>query len=316
MRNRVQEILLIGAGTAGNTHLRAVEEIPTLTVVGVVDPNIRDMVTFRGKNLPLYGSILDASRICEPDVIVIATPTPTHSELCREAADCLPESVILVEKPAADNLPDAQWLLNGLAGRQPVNVALHMAFAPEVAWGYDLTLVEAPDLGDPVSIESWSADPYQAHLDSAKARLGNSWIDSGINALSVIERFVRVVDRISLRKLGDESWSAFEGKFLCEVGTRQLEAAVLTSWRVTDATRSTRIRYSSGAELVLDHHAVAGYLVVKGAVSEVFGSDGIIPRRDTHYRSLYKSWLVDRKPIFPNGAALRLHNLLLKSIDT
>jgi hypothetical protein len=190
-----------------------------------------------------------------------------------------------------------------------------MAFAPEVIWGSKLTIAGASELGDPVSIESWSADPYQAHLDSARARLGDSWIDSGINSLSVIERFVRVADRISFRKLGDESWSAFEGRFRCEAGSSHLEATVLTSWHVTDATRSTRIRYSSGAELVLDHHAVAGYLALRGAVTDIFGSDGVVPRRDTHYRALYRSWLMDKRPMFPDEATLRLHSLLLKPMD-
>ena len=289
--------------------------MPTLTVVGVIDPNARDIVRFRGKNLPLYRSVLDASSLCDPDVIVVATPTSIHSQLCREAADYLPESAILVEKPAADSLLEAQWLLERHEGRQPVNVALHMAFAPEVTWGAKVAAARAAELGGPVSIESWSADPYQADLESAGARLGNSWIDSGINGLSVIERFVRVVERLSLRKLGDDSWSAFEGRFLCEANGNQIEATVLTSWRVTDATRSTRIRYSSGAELVLDHHAVSGYLARKGGVSDLFGSDGAIPRRDTHYRALYKSWLVDREPIFTAETTLRLHKLLLTPMD-
>lgn len=310
-----QEILLIGAGTAARTHLRVLEGIPALTVVGIVDPNIHDTITFRGASLPLFKSILDASDLYDPNVVVIASPTSTHSKLCREVASYFPNSTVLVEKPAADNLLDAQSLLKEPLGRHPVNVALHMAYAPEVTWGAELAVARAADLGVPVSIDSWSADPYQANLDSARARLSNSWVDSGINALSVIERFVRVVDRMSLRKLADDSWSAFEGRFLCEVDDGEVEATVITSWRVTDPARSTRIRYSSGAELVLDHHAVAGYLLLKGVISDLFGSDGIIPRRDTHYRALYKTWLLDRRPIFSAEATLRLHRLLLKPID-
>jgi hypothetical protein len=39
-------------------------------------------------------------------------------------------------KPAADNLTDAQHVLSELAKRQPVDVAHHMAFSPEVTWGW------------------------------------------------------------------------------------------------------------------------------------------------------------------------------------
>jgi predicted dehydrogenase len=226
-----------------------------------------------------------------------------------------PRATILVEKPAADNLWDARWLLGENHDGRQISVALHMAFAPEVAWGERLVRAGAYDLGMPVSIESWSADPYQADLGSAESRLSNSWVDSGINALSVIERFAHPVERRSLRRLGDASQSTFEGIFECETEGGLIEAMVLTSWKATDGARSTRIRYSSGAELTMDHHAVAGYLTVNGIVAEVFGSDSTIPRRESHYHAMYNWWLVDNRPIFPPATNLRLHDLLLKPID-
>jgi predicted dehydrogenase len=299
------EVLVIGAGTAGLTHLRVLEGIPSLTVCGVVDPNAAAPVFFRNEALPLYRSIAEAGCMLEPGIVAVATPTPTHAQVCRAAIKQFPASAVLVEKPAADNWPDARSLLSGT---RPVNVAFHMAFAPEVLWGYELTTSRTAELGAPVSIESWSADPYQR---SAAERLANSWVDSGINELSVIERFAKVEERLSLRQIGDSSASTFAGTFRCAAHDTTLRAAVLTSWHVTDATRSTRVRYSTGAELVMDHHAVAGYLRQPGGAMEFFGSDGKVPRRDTHYQALYCWWLVDKQPIFPPETALRLHELLL-----
>jgi uncharacterized ParB-like nuclease family protein len=97
-------------------------------------------------------------------------------------------------------------------------------------------------------------------------------MDSGINALSVIERFAPPVERTSLRRLGTNSQSIFEGTFRCQAGDQQLTATVLTSWYSTAPARSTRIRYASGAELVMDHHAVAAYTLDQGRVSAMFGS--------------------------------------------
>jgi predicted dehydrogenase len=310
-----QAILLVGVGEAGKTHLEVLEQIPSLSVVATVDTNASRSVTFRNRNLPVYKSTLEASRRHDPDVVVIATPTHTHAQLCDEVIKNFPALTILVEKPAADDIIDAQRLLDGRGGTVPVNVALHMAFAPEVCWGANLVRARISDLGVPISIQSWSGDPHQSDLVSAESRFGTSWIDSGINSLSVIERFARTIGRRSLRRLGQPSHSTFEGIFTCESETGQVEATVLTSWNVTDSTRSTRVRYSSGAEVVMDHHAVAGYLIEDSRVTEVFGSDGSIPRRASHYKALYQWWLVDNNPIFLPETTLRLHNLLLESID-
>ena len=308
MLDSCREVLIIGAGMAGHTHLRVLAEIPSLTVCGIVDPKASGPIGFRDQTLPLYRSIAEASRELEPDVIAVATPTPTHAKVSREAMKYFPESAVLVEKPATDNWPDAQWLLGETGDRRPVSVAFHMAFAPEVLWGYELTQSHAAELGAPISVESWTADPYQA---SAVERLGSSWVDSGINELSVIERFAKVEKRLALRQVGNPSLSAFEGTFLCEASGATLQAVVLTSWHVTDTTRSTRVRYASGAELIMDHHAVAGYFRRPGKVTDFFGTDGTVPRRDSHYQALYRWWLVDRQPIFSPETALRLHRLLL-----
>ena len=310
----MRKVLLIGIGAAGTTHLKALERIPSVTVIAVVDTDTSRSATFRDKEIPIYHSSADASQH-HPDIVVIATPTPTHARICSDVAKYFPTATVLVEKPAADNLPDAQILLSGTAGAPPVNVAFHMAFAPEVNWAVNVVAARKSSFGAPISVQSWSGDPHQSDLVSAESTLSTSWIDSGINALSVIDRFAKVVSRASLRRLGKPSWSTFEGIFICEFGINQLEAVVLTSWNVTGRARSTRIRYSSGAEVVMNHHAVAGYVVEDGRITEMFGTDGSIPRRTSHYRQLYQSWLVNNHPISSPEAALRLHTLLLSSID-
>lgn len=311
MESGVMDIILVGVGAAGGSHLRAIERIPSSRVVAAVDVAPAVAVYFRGMRIPVYQSILQASYMHRPALVVVATPTPTHFAVCHEVAKCFTDAAILMEKPAADSLEDAKYLIEEMGKGREVGVALHMGFAPEVSWGKEIADSRAAQIGNPVWIESWAGDPHQQDMDIAKATLGNSWIDSGINSLSVIDRFVKVVSRTSLRQLGEESWCAFEGTFVCEENGRHVMAAIRTSWRVTDTTRSTRIRYSSGAELLMDHHAVAGYLTQNGRVTEMFGSDGTVPRRDSHYAALYQWWLINGNPIMPPGTAMRLHDLLL-----
>jgi predicted dehydrogenase len=303
------KIIIIGLGIAGSDHAKALEQLPGADVVAVVDPDLSRTLTFRGRKVPTYRTVLDARSRHDPDVLVIASPTSTHARVCDEITEHFPAAEVLVEKPAAADLADARRVITG---KLAVSVAFHMAYSPEVEWALNVASERVADLGPPVAIMSASADPYQGDLASARKRLGNSWIDTGINALSVIDRFAIPLRRQSLRRLGEESWSAYEGIFTCAAEGQTLTAVVLTSWYSTDRSRTTRIKYASGAELVMDHNAVSGYLLQDSAIASFFGSDGSVPRRENHYRALYASWLAERETVFPRAAAMRLHQLLLE----
>jgi predicted dehydrogenase len=307
-----QKVLIVGIGVAGRAHARALEDVSGVALGAGVDTSPRSL-TFRGSEIPIYVSLFDiaSDSTLHPDIVVVATPTPTHAEVCGEVGEYFRKASIIVEKPAADNLEDARRIVYDIGGKQPVTVAYHMAFSPVVEWGLEEAAGRAEQLGTPIAIESWGADPYQPDLTSAQERLGNSWIDTGINALSVIGRFVNLIERTSLRRIGSHSRSVYEGTFLCEAGGERLSATVMTSWYSTAPSRWTRIRYSSGAELVMDHNAVAGYIRQNGEALTVFGSDGTISRQEAHYRALYRSWLANRHEIFSADTSMHLHNLLL-----
>lgn len=297
-------------------HARVLEDFRSVGLVAGIDPSARNL-TFRGSNPPIYPAVFDMTADSElhPDIIIVATPTPTHAKVCDEIAEYYRQASILVEKPAADNLEDALRIVCDIGGRQPVTVAYHMAFSPAVEWGMKEVAERADQLGTPVAIESWAADPYQSDLAAAQQGLGNSWIDSGINALSVIERFAKPVARTSLRRIGSHAQSVFEGTFICEVNGKEVPATIMTSWYSTAPSRWTKIRYSSGAELVMDHNAVAGYIRQDGRASATFGSNGATPRREAHYRALYTAWLANRDRIFSADTSTRLHKLLLENED-
>jgi len=277
-----------------------------------VDIADRPGVMFRGRPLPVYKTVQDARDYHHPDVVVVATPTPVHAAVCAQVAGSFPAARILVEKPAADNLAGARLILADIGRRQPVEVAYHMSFSPEVAWGVQVTTARAGELGQPVAAESCFTDPYQDDYEWARSTFGSSWIDSGINSLSILSRFADLAARTSLRRIGEPPWSAYEAHLTCRADGSEFEALILTSWHVTDPAKTTRIRYNSGAELVMDHTGVAGYLVQDHAVSAVFGSDRAVPRRERHYRALYQWWLVDGRPIMPAETSLHLHDLLLQ----
>jgi predicted dehydrogenase len=306
-----RKIIVVGLGIAGQSHVRALEQLPDLRVIAGIDPDpsVDPLLVFRGDKIPVYREIMDAARRHDPHIVVVATPTSTHEVVCQTIGEHFPNTTVLLEKPASDNLPAAQRLLG--KDKPKVHVALHMAFSPEVRWALR-QVRERPSLFEvPTAIQSSSTDPYQSDFTSAKSRLSNSWVDSGINALSVIDQFAKVVDRRSLRRLSPDPTPTFEGIFACQASGNGLDALVLTSWNGADRARMTRITYKSGAELVMNHNSVEGYVLRGGQVVSIFHDDSDLPRRERHYRALYQSWLLDNEPISALNNA-RLHELLLR----
>jgi predicted dehydrogenase len=309
-------VLVVGLGAIGQTHARALEATPSADVVAGVDVDGSRTLTFRGADRPVYPSVREASEACEPGLVVIATPTGTHAAVSEQAARWFPEARLLVEKPAAATLADARRILSGIGRRQPVDVAYHTSFAPEVGWGQRALSDRRSELGDLVSAEMFFADPYYDDFERAAATLGNSWLDSGINALSVLARFATIVKRESLRSIGTERQSIFEARLACHgsgsgAGGRPARALLVTSWHAADGAKTTRLRYASGIELLMDHTAVAAYLLRDGGVEAAFGADRSIPRRERHYRALYHWCLTEGQPALPPGVGLHLHELLL-----
>jgi len=192
-----------------------------------------------------------------------------------------------------------------------VDVAYHTSFAPEVTWGQQALAASRPGPGALLSAESFFADPYYDDFERAAATLGNSWLDSGINALSVLARFAAIIRRESLRRIGTERQSVFEARLSCNRDGPPADALLVTSWHAADPAKTTRLRYASGIELLMDHTAVAAYLLRDGRIEAAFGADRSIPRRDRHYRALYQRWLAEGRPTLPPEISLQLHELLL-----
>jgi predicted dehydrogenase len=304
-------VLLVGLGAIGETHARALEAVPSAEVVAGVDVDRSRRLVFRGLDRPVYPGLREAGEACEPDLVVIATPTGTHAAVCEQAARWFPVARLLVEKPAAASLADARRILSDIGRRQPVDVAYHTSFAPEVSWGQRAVEARRPSIGGLVAAEMFFADPYYDDFERATATLGNSWLDSGINALSVLARFATIVKRESLRPIGADRQSMFEARLACHDGGRPAHALLVTSWHAADGAKTTRLRYASGVELLMDHTAVAAYLLRDGRVEAAFGADRSIPRRERHYRALYDWCLGHGRPALPPQTGLQLHELLL-----
>src|SRR5438874_8831175 len=100
---------IVGTGSLGRVHARILTEMPEASVAGFVDPrdDAASEVTST-LNLKRFASVSELAR--EIDACVVATPTSSHlavaSELLESGVD------VLVEKPIAATVEDAQTLID------------------------------------------------------------------------------------------------------------------------------------------------------------------------------------------------------------
>jgi predicted dehydrogenase len=240
-------LVLVGAGRAGSSILRAVVAERLAAVRAIVDPDApgRDLPA----GIPTYPRLEDVPADLLFDVAVVAVPTPQHAAVLAEllaSPSCPP--LVLCEKPLTATPEDTRRVRDVAAARWVgLHTLLHFATAPEAAWLRDnLTTLEAR-LGPCVAIRSEFADDY-CHGDeaSARARLGSPWLDSGVNSLSVVLQVVTITQCVERR---EREGRAVQVRYR---GERGEDVLVATAWDDPDGRKVTSVGFREG-RVEVDH---------------------------------------------------------------
>ena len=281
-------VAIVGFGRIGHVHAEALDRLDGVDLVAAADA-------------------VDVESL-DLDVVVVATPTWTHADVVRDLRRRW-SGRIVVEKPAATTVADVDELLDD-AGVEPL---YHAAYAPEVEWAAAALPRWVEAHGDLRAISMAFADPYAADLERATATLGDSWLDGGINAVSVLARLVEPERRLDLRPIYGPC-STFEAAiaYAGGAGRRDGVAHVVTSWAAAEPSKSTRLAFDDGAVVVLDHQAILGRASsVDGRVVEAFSSPSTEARLVQHYVGSFTRLLVEGKRSFPVAVDRLLHGLVL-----
>ncbi|MDP9226912.1 MAG: Gfo/Idh/MocA family oxidoreductase, partial [Actinomycetota bacterium] len=185
-------VVIVGLGQAAGFTVAALAGLPDVRIVAGVDPLSRDALVRLPPGTPLFASLGDVPSSIEADVAVVATPTDTHVEVCREVLDrMISVRRILCEKPLSTSYRQVRSALdraNSTGVR--LEVLYHYAFAPEVSWLAARWRAIETAHGFVAGLSARFDDPKES-VRTASATLVSSWADSGINALSVLARFVK-----------------------------------------------------------------------------------------------------------------------------
>ena len=208
-------------------------------------------------NVPFFHSLTEmlASTAC--DAVLVSTPTSTHFDVARQVIAA--GRHLLLEKPAAVN-PGEVKLLRDLADAAGVlfQTAFHMSHGSETDWLATHLEAAGPDHPKICGFTSVFHDPLyvagQLH-PRAPSVLG-SWVDSGINALSVLARFIPPE---SLTILAG-SFQRAAGHALQDVQSRVtlaapgLQGTIQTDWTTDSGDKTTTLHFSNGQQWQLDHN--------------------------------------------------------------
>jgi predicted dehydrogenase len=309
-----RRIALVGLGNVSRLHVDALERIAGLNVEAGVDIADGVRLAFLHRSLPVYRTVQELFQKHQVDDIIIATPTSTHAKLCSQLFDLDGTPRILVEKPLATELDEVRRLLERAerSGRA-LDVLYHFRHAPEVLWAVERLNDVVAEHGPVTEFQSFFADPYARLEPGERDAYVSSWIDSGINALSLLDRLISIRKVESLRSVPGTS-SSFEAQVSFVSDGREAIGHLLTTWEVGAGSKWTRLSLASGAELVLDHTATLGRLIVRGATVEIHGWDGALTRGAARYVNLFTEVF---SPGYQADVRLhkRLHALLLQRVE-
>ena len=106
-------LVLIGAGQIGRTHIDRIQRSSNLHLAGIADPTETGRTLAESLGVRWFADHCSLLDNVKPQGAIVATPNQTHVPV---ALDCLARGVaVLVEKPLADTLQEAQVLVDAQA---------------------------------------------------------------------------------------------------------------------------------------------------------------------------------------------------------
>jgi predicted dehydrogenase len=281
-------LAIVGLGRIAAAHVAAIERAGGVVVVAGADPDPAARLVFRGRDLPV---VRDPAGLPPVDAAVVTVPTGAHLAVLRELAGAgVPE--VLMEKPLVATREELR-LLDDVRGGARVWPLLHFALADEVRWAAERIGAWTAAHGPVAEVLQIFQDPYLPRLGERLRSLHSSWLDSGVNALSVAARLAPLGAVRAARALGEPAGTGAVVELDLEGGGT---AAVVTSWHARRTSKGTHLRLADGARVLIDHTAGSGLLLEPGGgpAERFLPADDGLDSMTGHYVAVYGDWRANR----------------------
>ncbi|MCI0450820.1 MAG: Gfo/Idh/MocA family oxidoreductase [Candidatus Latescibacteria bacterium] len=217
---------LVGAGYVAAHHLRALNALPFVDVVGICDRD-RARAEALAKRFRVGAVYTDLASMAsaKPDVIHILTPPESHCALAIAAMDM--GCHVFVEKPMAESLEECDRMIEHAHAKGVVLSVNHSdRFDPVVLKAIDVA--RSGKIGDVLAVHSIRSSDYPTYaggpLPQPYRQGSYPFRDLGVHSLYLIESFVGPVHTLSVNfyasgrnpMLTFDEWRAYAE---CEHGT-------------------------------------------------------------------------------------------------
>lgn len=284
------KIALIGVGHVAAYQIEALRRSPAWEIAGAAD---LDPARARSlaDDVPFYAEADALLEHTAAEVCLVATGHAAHFELGRRVL--LSGRHLILEKPCCSTLGEFETLLDiaERSGRQ-LFVALHAAHGLEVQWL--AANREALATGKLSAFVCRFSDPYWngGRLNPAAVPLGGAWIDSGINALSVVATQFPA-SRLSVAEAdigGKAPPVGLDVRSLARFTTHPpaCSGSIETRWDLGLNSKTTRLEFAgSGIDILLDHAEESVVIRRRDRPIETIVLKNGLPRLTNHYVGVF-----------------------------
>lgn len=266
-------------------------------LTAVCDQNAGQFV--KTPNAATFANVKQLLEECEVDCLLVSVPNREHFSVAETA---LSHNVsVLVEKPATETVEQFNRLCALAAERQMLlHTAFHAAFARDLLWFLSEKDKSLSDLGEITGIRCGFYDPYLQNgiLAIHASSLGGSWIDSGINALSVVAKLLPSfsIESARLTQLPEYDCAQIQGSvdfnFKIASNSHGGQGSIDTSWTLNLNHKSTHLFFAqTGNRVCLNHTSQKVELINdSGKSSTLADFSNEMPRMTAHYVGVFNDF--------------------------
>lgn len=317
---------IVGLGVIYQQYILALAEMDDyFRLVAVCDNNETQLIqglrlaheTLPQNDIQGYTDLTVFLSTSDMDIVFIATPPSTHYSIAKKCIQA--GKSFLMEKPATCRIEDfieiqEQCSLHHLQ----FHTAFHSAYAADLLWfvSHRRELEQQYNLGKAAAITCGFYDPYVANgqITAGREALGGSFLDSGINELSVIARLADI-DSLIIKTHNLERLPGLG--MICKSSTTlestqgDLAIHLKTDWTLGKNEKTTLIEYDTGSKIIFNH-SLQTITLKKGDKTTMLFDNGTKPRLLTQYINLLKDYVLFLDAHRSNcQESLRIHSLLL-----
>lgn len=292
---------LIGLGSISKHIFYGIQFSKMLKLVSCADVDEKTKEKANENNCSFFTDYIEMIKQEKLEYVIIATPPSTHYDIIK---NCLNAGVnVLVEKPAVLDLN--QWDEVVALAKQK---NLHFEVIYHWQNGEEIKKIKNFDLSVVKNIKISSNDPYSQDGKTAlpdRVALGGSWIDSGINILSVLQIYLPLNTYKILKVENvfcEQTNIPIASKVDLLIDSVNVEIEI--DWRNNLNQKITELGFDD--EKIILHHSHQS--IIRNGEEEVYSTE---VRMNKHYKNYFSR---DNHNVDLIGGR-KIHEILLKVRD-